>query len=70
MKRSDKYEMSTCHIEARIIQTIQDANFHLEILERTSNGPRKKVRAILLAVQNQWVEHKKICPVCSKQPVC
>lgn len=70
MKRSEKYGMSTCRIEARIIQTVQDAGFHLEILERSSNGPREEVQAILLTVQDQWAEHRKTCPICSKQLVC
>ncbi len=62
--------MSECWIEARIIQTIQDANFHLEILERASDGPHEKVKVLLLTMQKEWVEHKSICPICSKQLVC
>jgi hypothetical protein len=70
MKRSDEYWMSTCSIEARIIQTIQDAKFHLEILERVSDGPHEKVQVILFTMQREWTEHKKACPICSNQLVC
>lgn len=70
MDRSDKYWMSTGSIETRIIQTIQDANFHLEILERTSNDPREKVQVLLHTMQKEWAEHKKTCPICSNQMEC
>jgi hypothetical protein len=62
--------MSSCRIEARLIQTIRYANFHLETTESTATELSDEVRGTLVNALDQWAQHTKASPICSTQLVC
>ncbi len=69
MQKNNVFGMSTCRIEARIIQAIEDAMFRLDCAEKASTGHPKQERMALVAAQTQWSEHKASCPICSREPI-
>jgi hypothetical protein len=64
------FGISTCRIEAGLIQAMEDATFRLDRAEKTSTEYPKQERMALVAAQTQWSQHKDLCAICSREPAC